>query len=189
MTFVITDPWSNERENSLKTNSQKKLKKLTFQFPDVSTSIQKLRLGSVVPKELDLHGAAQALIRLQDVYELDIAEIAGGKIGQSRSAARLSAQDCLFIGKHCFNGGVLARSIEWFEEAWMLAGEERNKSVSQDQVQQFLDHAAKEHDERVMAGESSGNLFPRPVYEEPPQEQRAKLVQSLRERPGMKCGS
>ena len=155
----------------------------------MSTSIQKLRLGSVVPKELDLHGAAQALIRLQDVYELDIAEIAGGKIGQSSSAARLSAKDCLFIGKHCFNGGVLARSIEWFEEAWMLAGEERNKSVSQDQVQQFLDHAAKEHDERVMAGESSGNLFPRPVYEEPPQEQRAKLVQSLRERAGMRCGS
>ena len=39
-------------------------------------------------------------------------------------------------GKHCYNGGVLSRSIEWFEEAWMLAGEERNKSVSQDQVQQ-----------------------------------------------------
>ena len=39
-------------------------------------------------------------------------------------------------GKHCYNGGVLSRSIEWFEEAWMLAGEERNQSVSQDQVQQ-----------------------------------------------------
>ena len=58
----------------------------------------------MVPKELDLHGAAQALIRLQDVYELDIAEIAGGKIGQSRSAARLSAQDCLFIGEEFCNG-------------------------------------------------------------------------------------
>ena len=81
---------------------------------DVSTDIQKLRLGSVVPKELDLHGAAQAIIRLQDVYELDIAEIAGGKIGEIRSGAKLSAQDCLFIGKHCFNGGVLSRSIEWF---------------------------------------------------------------------------
>ena len=39
-------------------------------------------------------------------------------------------------GKHCYNSGVLSRSIEWFEEAWMLAGEERNQSVSQDQVQQ-----------------------------------------------------
>ena len=51
-------------------------------------------------------------------------------------------------GKHCYNGGVLSRSIEWFEEAWMLAGEEKNSSVSQDQVQQFLDHAAREHDDR-----------------------------------------
>ena len=62
--------------------------------------------------------------------------------------ARLTAKDCLFIGKHCFNGGVLSRSLEWFEEAWMLAGEEKNSSVSQDQVQQFLDHAAREHDDR-----------------------------------------
>ena len=30
----------------------------------------------------------------------------------------------------------------------------------------------------MMAGERGGNLFPRPVYEEPPQEQRSKLVQS-----------
>ena len=53
-------------------------------------------------QEVDLHGAAQALIRLQDVYELDIADIAGGKIGGASSAARLSAQDCLFIGSFKF---------------------------------------------------------------------------------------
>ena len=40
-------------------------------------------------------------------------------------------QDCLFIGKHCFNGGILSRSIEWFEEAWYLAGEEQNTTVTQ----------------------------------------------------------
>ena len=45
-------------------------------------------------------------------------------------------------------------------------------------LEQFLDHAAKEHDERVMAGEKDGNLFPPPVYETPPQEQRSQLVQS-----------
>ena len=104
-------------------------------FAESSGAIQKLRLGTpVVPKEADLHGAAQAIIRLQDVYELDMAEVAAGKIGATESGARLSAKDCLFIGKHCFNGGVLSRSIEWFEEAWMLAGEERNASVSQEQV-------------------------------------------------------
>ena len=36
--------------------------------------------------------------------------------------AQLSAQDCLFMGKHCFNSGSLARSLEWFEEAWIMAG-------------------------------------------------------------------
>ena len=82
------------------------------------------------------------------MYELDIAEVAGGKVGDTGTRARLTAKDCLFIGKHCFNGGVLSRSLEWFEEAWMLAGEEKNSSVSQDQVQQFLDHAAREHDDR-----------------------------------------
>ena len=147
-----------------------------------------------------MHGAAQALIRLQvrlrehwhisdlnkdeflqqDVYELDIAALAEGKIGQRQTRAKLSAQDCLFMGKHCYNGGVLSRSIEWFEEAWMLAGEEENATVSQAQVKQFLDHAAKEHDERVLKGESSGNLFPRPVYEEPPQEQRSNMLRSRR---------
>jgi len=145
-----------------------------------SVAVQKLRLGSVAPKESDLHGAAQALIRLQDVYELDISALAEGKIGRRQTRARLSAQDCLFMGKHCYNGGVLSRSIEWFEEAWMLAGEEENSTVSQDQVKQFLDHAAKEHDERVLKGESSGNLFPRPVYEEPPQEQRSNMLRSRR---------
>ena len=115
--------------------------------------------------------------RLQDVYELDIAAVAGGKIGDTESGAKLSAKDCLFIGKHCFNSGVLARSIEWFEEAWMLAGEERNATVSQTQVKQFLDHAAKEHDDRLGRGQGTGDLFPRPVHEEPPQEQRSRMVQ------------
>ena len=48
------------------------------------------------------------------------------------------------MGKHCFNAGTLARSLEWFEEAWVLAGKEGNKTLRQDQVHQFLDHAAKQ---------------------------------------------
>ena len=74
--------------------------------------------------------------------------------------ASLSAQDCLFMGKHCFNSGALARSLEWFEEAWVMAGSERNQSsLRQDQVQQFLDHAAKAHDVRVLNGERGPELF------------------------------
>ena len=66
--------------------------------------------------------------------------------------------------------------------------------MTQTQVKQFLDQAAREHDERVLKvtaaqkprrlnylqGDSSGNLFPRPVYEQPPQEQRSMMLQHRR---------
>jgi hypothetical protein len=48
------------------------------------------------------------------------------------------------MGKHCFNAGVYSRSLEWFEEAWAMAAEEKNKTLRQDQIQPFLDHASKE---------------------------------------------
>ena len=49
-------------------------------------------------------------------------ELGGKGTGAMRTQAGLSAQDCLFLGKHCFNAGALSRSIEWFEEAWVMAG-------------------------------------------------------------------
>merc|ERR1712223_311499 len=93
--------------------------------------------------------------------------------------AQLSAQDCLFMGKHCFNSGSLARSLEWFEEAWIMAGMEGNKTLKQEQVQSFLDHAGKVHDTKVLKGNDGirmGNLFPKPMYEESPTEQRMKMI-------------
>ena len=48
------------------------------------------------------------------------------------------------MGKHCYNAGTLSRSLEWFEEAWYLAGREGNETLRQDQVHTFLDHAAKQ---------------------------------------------
>ena len=98
----------------------------TDEWSEVEFMLKKKRLGNVIPREEDLHGAAQALIRLQDVYELDIRDISKGDLGSGRqrmlTKAQLSAQDCLFMGKHCFNSGSLARSLEWFEEAWIMAG-------------------------------------------------------------------
>ena len=49
-------------------------------------------------------------------------EIGGRGTNTMLTQAGLSAQDCLFLGKHCFNSGALSRSIEWFEEAWVMAG-------------------------------------------------------------------
>eukprot|EP00095_Tigriopus_kingsejongensis_P007522 snap_masked-scaffold103_size370364-processed-gene-2.2 protein:Tk07522 transcript:snap_masked-scaffold103_size370364-processed-gene-2.2-mRNA-1 annotation:"hypothetical protein DAPPUDRAFT_22132" len=135
------------------------------EWAETQFSVRRKRLRSVFPRDEDLNGSAQSLIRLQDVYELDIRDL-----------------DCLFIGKHCFNNGVISRSLEWFEEAWILAGQEGNATLSQDQVQTFIDHAAQSHDERVLKGERGPGLFPQPVYVEPPLVQRQKLQEDLHQR-------
>ena len=49
-------------------------------------------------------------------------------------------------------------------------------------LQQFLDHAAKTHDEKVLQGEKNPHLFPRPVYEESPTEQRSRMYVATREK-------
>ena len=67
-----------------------------FWSPETEFKIKKRKLGNVLPREEDLHGSAQALIRLQDTYELDIRDFAEGEIGRGRNlwttTARLSAQ-------------------------------------------------------------------------------------------------
>ena len=57
--------------------------------PAPAVAVQKLRLGSAAPQDSDLHGAAQALIRLQDVYELDISQLSEGKIGRMLSCTSM----------------------------------------------------------------------------------------------------
>ena len=47
-------------------------------WQEVEFMLKKKKLGTIVPRDEDLHGADQALIRLQDVYELDIRDLSKG---------------------------------------------------------------------------------------------------------------
>ena len=47
---------------------------------DTEATIRRKKLGSVYPKEEDLHGSAQSLIRLQEVYDLDIIKFITGHL-------------------------------------------------------------------------------------------------------------
>ena len=55
----------------------------------------------------------------------------------------LTAQDCLYMGKHSFNLALYEQSVEWFNEAYALAGHENNVTVTQMQVLEFLNTAIK----------------------------------------------
>uniref|UniRef100_A0A6A7FYS9 procollagen-proline 4-dioxygenase n=2 Tax=Hirondellea gigas TaxID=1518452 RepID=A0A6A7FYS9_9CRUS len=101
----------------------------------------------LLPADEDLQGAAQALVRLHHVYGLNMSSMVRGDIWGVQSSAELSAQDCLYMGKHSFNLGHYAQSVEWFSEAFNLAGFEHNQTISQDQVSEFLNTALKAHEE------------------------------------------
>ena len=45
---------------------------------DVLNQVKSMRERSVAPKEEDLHGAAIALVRLQDTYLLNVTDLAEG---------------------------------------------------------------------------------------------------------------
>ncbi|NWU72170.1 P4HA3 hydroxylase, partial [Pterocles burchelli] len=83
-----------------------------------------------LPGAEDLAGAAQALMRLQDVYALSVKGMANG-IFQQTGASRpplyspgrrvsLSADDCFHVGKVAYDTGDYYHSIAWLEEAVSL---------------------------------------------------------------------
>ena len=47
------------------------------------------------------------------------------------------------MGKHSFNMGMYFNAIEWFEQAYSLAGYENSASLTQDHVMQFINTAVK----------------------------------------------
>ena len=47
------------------------------------------------------------------------------------------------MGKHAQNSGALARAVEWFEEAFVLAGSESNRNIHQDHVAETLAKAVE----------------------------------------------
>ncbi|XP_037804600.1 prolyl 4-hydroxylase subunit alpha-2-like [Penaeus monodon] len=106
----------------------------------------------------DLHGAAVALVRLQDTYRLNMTSLSSGTLapvtsvtamhlGELQSSKPLNARDCLFLGKHAFNKGYYDKAIEWFEAALERSGSEEVLTAPKDEIEPFLQAAIKVHDD------------------------------------------
>ncbi|KAK8730536.1 hypothetical protein OTU49_008054 [Cherax quadricarinatus] len=112
------------------------------------------RERSTFPVMEDLHGAAVALVRLQDTYNLNMTTLPAGTFtgtgptsSEFHSSKPLSARDCLFLGKHALNKGYYDKAIEWFEAALERASDEEDASASRDEIEPFLKSAIKVHDD------------------------------------------
>ncbi|EFX74258.1 hypothetical protein DAPPUDRAFT_22132, partial [Daphnia pulex] len=146
----------------------------------ITLILERVRMGAKFPKEEDFFGAAQALVRLQDTYELNMTQLARGNLWGRQTRAELTAQDCLFMGKHAFNARAYARAVEWFEESYILAGLENNKTIRQDQVMEFIQHAINMQTKqgKPMAVLSHTNSFELPLRERPAVVQRSEIIRS-----------
>ncbi|XP_076051189.1 prolyl 4-hydroxylase subunit alpha-1 [Oratosquilla oratoria] len=91
------------------------------------------------PDEEDLNGAAVALMRLQDTYRLDTAQLAQGNILGHKSAYReLTANDCFELGRQSYNGGDHRHTMLWMNEALERYNAEKNKTVHRADILEYL---------------------------------------------------
>ena len=69
------------------------------------------------PTDEDLLGAANALIRLQDTYDLDTASLAQGILNGVQYSTQMSSDDCFEIGRQMYNNRDYHHTIMWMTEA------------------------------------------------------------------------
>lgn len=91
------------------------------------------------PDEEDLNGAATALMRLQDTYNLDTAQLARGQIlGKKQAYRELTAADCFELGRQSYNSGDHYHTTLWMTEALSRQEAENNKTVQHADILEYL---------------------------------------------------
>ncbi|XP_068632631.1 prolyl 4-hydroxylase subunit alpha-2-like [Battus philenor] len=85
------------------------------------------------PTEEDLKGAAQALTRLQNTYQLDIAKLAEGRFSGESSGMKnqeitftMTTSDCYELGLTLYNEKDIQNAVRWMMEALRKYDEENN---------------------------------------------------------------
>ncbi|KAF6213916.1 hypothetical protein GE061_011641 [Apolygus lucorum] len=69
------------------------------------------------PTDEDLTGAAAALIRLQDTYDMDTSSLAKGELMGVKYTTQLSASDCFELGRQSYNSLDYHHTRLWMTEA------------------------------------------------------------------------
>ncbi|KAH8381795.1 hypothetical protein KR009_000228 [Drosophila setifemur] len=69
------------------------------------------------PSEEDLNGAAVALLRLQDTYQLDTSSVARGKLNGIQYSTAMSSDDCFELGRQSYVNHDYHHTVLWMNEA------------------------------------------------------------------------
>ncbi|XP_051718236.1 prolyl 4-hydroxylase subunit alpha-3 isoform X3 [Ctenopharyngodon idella] len=109
-----------------------------------------------LPKLEDLQGAAQGLMRLQDVYDLRVEGLVQGHFQQITNgnavdiykppvSDTLSGDDCFLVGKVAYDLEDYYHSVQWFEEAVRLFRGTEWSPENEGTLEDALDHLAFSH--------------------------------------------
>ncbi|XP_055380893.1 prolyl 4-hydroxylase subunit alpha-1 [Condylostylus longicornis] len=82
------------------------------------------------PSDEDLTGAAVALMRLQDTYNLETASIARGELNGIQYSTEMSSGDCFELGRQSYVNGDFYHTILWMNEAMSRLNVEPKKNES-----------------------------------------------------------
>ncbi|XP_016951383.1 prolyl 4-hydroxylase subunit alpha-2 [Drosophila biarmipes] len=69
------------------------------------------------PSDEDLNGAAVALLRLQDTYQLDTSSVARGKLNGIQYSTEMSSDDCFELGRQSYVNNDYYHTVLWMNEA------------------------------------------------------------------------
>ncbi|KAI4458954.1 prolyl 4-hydroxylase alpha subunit [Holotrichia oblita] len=90
------------------------------------------------PSYEDLNGAAVALTRLQDTYQLDTSSLANGEINGVKYATELTAADCFELGRQSYNNADHYHTYLWMMEADERLKREVNQTVERSEILEYL---------------------------------------------------
>lgn len=82
------------------------------------------------PSDEDLNGAAAALIRLQDTYNLDTASIARGELNGVKYSSQMSSHDCFEMGRQSYLNSDYYHTSLWMNEAMARLNNNTNETTS-----------------------------------------------------------
>lgn len=96
------------------------------------------------PTDEDLNGAAVALTRLQDTYNLETASLARGELNGVQYSSEMTVEECFELGRQMYMNRDFHHSILWMREAMeRLSGPQpRNRTTGTTKREDILEYLA-----------------------------------------------
>uniref|UniRef100_H2ZF12 procollagen-proline 4-dioxygenase n=1 Tax=Ciona savignyi TaxID=51511 RepID=H2ZF12_CIOSA len=112
---------------------------LLDRFNRTGTKVHKAikNAAHLFPKEEDIKGSAEGILRIQETYNLNTSDIAKGNISGQYSLKKLTTDECYHIGKAAFNGGLYDRCTQWMQFS-LQRFEEGTQNFSKAHAEEYL---------------------------------------------------